>query len=229
MFEIEQRVGDFRGRGYDFAQDCGVLVPLRVTYSDAGELAETLKGHGLERSVIKLRTGNSSAKGAFYARSPGEAAETVRRLVREFELPDDRLPQFQEYVSGEGWGCWVFYRHDRRVASFTHRRVREKIATGGTSKLMDPVANVAIEQAAQRILDAIGWHVLTMHEFKVCPETEKFCFGGGTRGCGDRFRWLSAPRWSLSIWSGCVTQKSKWRHSAFKPEVPEALPAIEKT
>ena len=141
-----------KARGYDSAQDCGVLVPLRVTYSNAGELAESLKGHGLDCSVIKLRTGNSSAKVVFYARSPGGTAETVRRLAREFELPDDRLHQIQEYVSGEGWGYWVFYRHGRQVSSFTHRRVREKIAT--------------------------GWHVSTMQKFKVYLETGKFCFEG---------------------------------------------------
>jgi predicted ATP-grasp superfamily ATP-dependent carboligase len=93
-----------------------------------------------------------------------EAVETVRRLVREFELPADRLPQVEEYVSGEGWGCSVLYWHGRLVASFTHRRVREKIATGGTSTLREAVANAAIEQAAQRIFDAIGWHGLAMSE-----------------------------------------------------------------
>ena len=62
----------------------------------------------------------------------------------------------------------MLYWHGCRVASFTHRRVREKIATGGTSTLREAVANAAIEQAAQRIFDAIGWHGLAMSEWKVC-------------------------------------------------------------
>jgi predicted ATP-grasp superfamily ATP-dependent carboligase len=164
-----------KARGYDFARSCGVPVPLRVAYSNDYELAEKLREQGLRRCVIKLRTGNS-AKGVFYAHSPAEAAETVRRLVREFDLPADRLPQVEEYVSGEGWGCSVLYWHGRRVASFTHRRLREKIATGGTSTLREAVANAAIEQAAQRIFDAIGWHGLAMSEWKVCPDTGQFWF-----------------------------------------------------
>jgi predicted ATP-grasp superfamily ATP-dependent carboligase len=164
-----------KARGYDLARSCGVPVPLRVAYANADGLAEKLREQGMERCVIKLRTGNS-AKGVFYAHSPTEAAATVRRLVREFDLPADRLPQVEEYVSGEGWGGSVLYWHGRRVASFTHRRVREKIATGGTSTLREAVANAAIEQAAERIFDAIGWHGLAMSEWKVCPETGRFWF-----------------------------------------------------
>lgn len=164
-----------KARSYDFAQSCGVPVPLRVAYSTDDELAERLREQGLEHCVIKLRTGNS-AKGVFYAHSPTEAAETVRRLVRELDLPAERLPQVEGYVSGEGWGCSALYWHGCRVASFTHHRVREKIATGGTSTLREVAANAAIEQAAQRIFDAIGWHGLAMCEFKVCPDTGAFWF-----------------------------------------------------
>jgi predicted ATP-grasp superfamily ATP-dependent carboligase len=164
-----------KSRGYHLAQSCGVPVPLRISYTNVDELVEKLREQGLARCVIKLRTGNS-AKGVFYAHSPNEAAEMVRGLVKEFDLPADRLPQVEEYVSGEGWGCSVLYWHGRRVASFTHRRVREKIATGGTSTLREAVANAAIEQAAQRIFDAIGWHGLAMSEWKVCPETGRFWF-----------------------------------------------------
>jgi predicted ATP-grasp superfamily ATP-dependent carboligase len=164
-----------KAKGYDLARACDVSVPLRVAYSDVGEIAAALREQGLTRCVIKLRTGNS-AKGVFYANSPEEAERTVGRLVRELSLPEHRLPQVEEYVAGEGWGCSVLYWHGRRIASFTHRRVREKIATGGTSTLREAAANEAIEQAAGRIFDRIGWHGLAMCEFKVCPETGKYWF-----------------------------------------------------
>ena len=50
------------------------------------------------------------------------------------------------------------------------------IATGGTSTLREAVAHAGIEQAAQRIFDAIGWHGLAMSEWKVCPHTGQFWF-----------------------------------------------------
>jgi len=164
-----------KSQGYYLAQSCGVPVPLRISYTAVDDLAEKLREQGLERCVIKLRTGNSS-KGVFYAHSPNEAEEIVHGLVKRFDLPADRLPQVEEYVSGEGWGCSVLYWHGRQVASFTHRRMREKIATGGTSTLRESVTNAAIEQAAHRIFDAIGWHGLAMSEWKVCPETGRFWF-----------------------------------------------------
>ena len=164
-----------KARSYEFAKSCGVPVPLRVEYDDVDELADSLDGLGLQRCVIKLRTGNS-AKGVFYADSPTEAADTVRKLIQDFDLPPDRLPQVEEYVSGEGWGCSVLYWHGRRVASFTHRRVREKIATGGTSTLRETVMDSMIEPAALRIFDQIGWHGLAMSEWKVCPNTGRFWF-----------------------------------------------------
>jgi len=164
-----------KSRGYEFAKSCGVPVPLRVEYADVEELADKLNELGWQGCVIKLRTGNS-AKGVFYAQSPTEAVDTVRKLIQDFDLPPDRLPQVEEYVSGEGWGCSVLYWHGRRVASFTHHRVREKIATGGTSTLRETVMNSIIEPAALRIFDEIGWHGLAMSEWKVCPETGKFWF-----------------------------------------------------
>lgn len=164
-----------KAQSYEFAKSCGVPVPLRIEYAGVEELADKLNELGWQRCVIKLRTGNS-AKGVFYADSPAEAADTVRRLIRDFDLPPDRLPQVEEYVSGEGWGCSVLYWHGRRVASFTHRRVREKIATGGTSTLRETVMNSMIEPSALRIFDQIGWHGLAMSEWKVCPDTGRFWF-----------------------------------------------------
>lgn len=164
-----------KSRGYDFAQSCGVPVPLRVKYSSTAELLDKLIQLRLPRTVIKLRKGNS-AKGVFYAASPLETVTLVERLVDQFRLQPDRLPQVEEYVAGEGWGCSVLYWHGTRIASFTHRRVREKISTGGTSTLRESVLNSLVEPAANRIFDQIGWHGLAMSEWKVCPETGKFWF-----------------------------------------------------
>jgi predicted ATP-grasp superfamily ATP-dependent carboligase len=164
-----------KAESYEFAMACGAPVPVRVPYSTIDELVEKLNAHGMSKWVIKLRTGNS-AKGVFYAQSPAEAGRTVLRLIRDFDLPANRFPQVEEYVSGEGWGCSVLYWQGRKVASFTHRRLREKISTGGTSTLREIAVNAALEEASLKIFDAIGWHGLAMSEWKVCPDTGKFWF-----------------------------------------------------
>jgi predicted ATP-grasp superfamily ATP-dependent carboligase len=164
-----------KSRSYDLAQACQVPVSRRVSYDSPADVAIRGQEEGIEKYVIKLLTGNS-AKGVFYADSACEAETVVKNLVEEFQLSSERFPQVEEYVRGEGWGVSVLYWHGKYIASFTHRRIREKIATGGTSTLREAALNLAIEHAARSIFDSIGWHGLAMCEFKVCPETGRFWF-----------------------------------------------------
>ncbi len=164
-----------KSKSYDLAQACNVPISKRLSYDNPAEIAVKGQALGIQRYVVKLLTGNS-AKGVFYADSPVDAEELVKRLVEEYRLSGERLPQVEEYVKGEGWGVSVLYWRGKHVASFTHRRIREKIATGGTSTLREAALNLAIEHAARSIFDTIGWHGLAMCEFKVCPETGQFWF-----------------------------------------------------
>ena len=64
-----------------------------------------------------------------------------------------------------------FYWEGTYIAGFTHRRLRDKIPTGGTSTLREASAHKGIEVATRKIFETIGWHGLAMCEFKVCPKT----------------------------------------------------------
>jgi predicted ATP-grasp superfamily ATP-dependent carboligase len=164
-----------KARSYEFAKDAGVPVPLRLTYDQPEAVARLLREAGMERTVIKLLTGNSS-KGVHYAQTVDEAQSLVLRLIAEYKLPPDRFPQIEEFVSGEGWGSSVLYWQGLKVAGFTHRRLREKLATGGTSTLRESSPHPQLEAAAERIFSRLGWHGHAMAEFKVCPQTGKFWF-----------------------------------------------------
>lgn len=164
-----------KSAAYDFALALGVPVPRRFQYEKPAELTESLRASGGGRFVIKLLTGNS-AKGVFYADSPEAVVKRVSALISEHELGRNRYPQVEEVVPGEGWGCSVLYWRGRRIADFTHRRLREKIETGGTSTLREAATHAGVREAANRIFEAIGWHGLAMCEFKVCPLTGKFWF-----------------------------------------------------
>lgn len=164
-----------KARAYEHAKAVGVPVPQRIAYGSHDELASQVRRAGLKRTVIKLLTGNSG-KGVFYAETPEEAQERVAALVREYRLEPDRLPQVEERVTGEGWGTSVLYWKGEGIAAFTHRRLREKIETGGTSTLRESRRHPGLEAAAERLFSSIGWHGLAMAEFKVCPDTGKFWF-----------------------------------------------------
>ena len=164
-----------KARAYDYAKSMGVPVPRRINYDCPNSLGQKVSCSGMRRTVIKLLTGNS-AKGVYYADTPKEAQQIVKNLICRYELTSERYPQVEEYVSGEGWGSSVLYWKGRHIANFTHRRLREKITTGGTSTLREIATHPALEKDAIRLFDSIGWHGLAMSEFKVCRETGRHWF-----------------------------------------------------
>ncbi len=164
-----------KSESYDLAKKIGIPVPDRISYREPNEIAMKIKAAGFKKSVIKLLTGNSG-KGVFYASDPQTAEKKVIQLIDEYNLNKKRYPQVEEYVEGNGYGSSVLYWKGDMVANFSHKRLREKIESGGTSTLREAVNNKDIQDAAKKIFDYIGWHGLAMCEFKVCEKTGKFWF-----------------------------------------------------
>ncbi len=146
------------------ASDLDVPVPRIISYQDLSELEKTLT-HFNKPVVIKLRRG-SGAKGTFYAHSSEEAVSLTNRLIKQYGLLPKRYPLIQERVQGEGWGVSCLYWNGEQIASFTHRRLREKPVTGGTSTLRESAHNPSMEAHAHKLLDHLHWHGLVMVEFK---------------------------------------------------------------
>jgi predicted ATP-grasp superfamily ATP-dependent carboligase len=164
-----------KARSYELARDHGVPVPERIEYQDPLKVADAVQQHGASRVVVKLLLGNS-AKGIFYADSPAETQTLVGDLIQEFELPADRFPQIEDCVDGDGCGCSSFFWHGQPIASFCHRRLREKTQTGGTSTYRESIENEALVAYSNKLLSEIGWHGFAMVEYKMHPETGKIWF-----------------------------------------------------
>lgn len=162
-----------KSAAYDYAESQGIPVPQRYQYENPSDLIHLLKDVG--PVVIKLLTGNSS-KGVYFAQDPIRASEIVKELIDRYQLTPSRYPQVEQRVEGEGWGCSVLYWEGKPIADFTHRRLREKIITGGTSTLRQQRDHAGIRETAHKIFSGIGWHGLAMCEFKVCPKTQRFWF-----------------------------------------------------
>jgi len=173
--ESHCRIFNNKSHAYDYVSSLGIPIPNRLEYSDPKSVAQLLKKKGLKKTVIKLLTGNSG-KGVFYAEDPDEAQKIVCDLINKYDLVAARYPQIEEYVEGEGYGCSVLYFGGEFVADFTHRRLREKVETGGTSTFREAATHEGIEIATKAIFDALGWNGLAMCEFKVCPKTKRFWF-----------------------------------------------------
>jgi predicted ATP-grasp superfamily ATP-dependent carboligase len=156
------------------ASSIGVPTPRFVQVKqvkDIGNAIEEVGGHG----VIKLLRG-CGAKGVFYPADTREAKRITQKLIEKYDLVPERYPMIQEHVEGEGWGVSCLYWQGRRIASFTHRRLREKTLTGGTSTLRESAHNSIIEEYAHHLLDHLNWHGLAMVEFKWNPQLKQGWF-----------------------------------------------------
>lgn len=173
--ESHCRMFNNKSDAYDFVSNIGIPVPARMRYTDPNLISQSLKKKGMKKTVIKLLTGNSS-KGVFYGESPDDAQSIVKQLIEKYSLDKSRYPQIEEYVEGEGYGCSVLYSKGQFIAHFTHKRLREKIETGGTSTYRETAVHNRIEAATKTIFNSIGWNGLAMCEFKVCPKTGRFWF-----------------------------------------------------
>ena len=77
----------------------------------------------------------------------------------------------QEKVEGQGQGVFVLYDHGLLVASFAHKRLREKPPSGGVSVLcQSQTPSKTILESAKLLFDAVKFHGVAMAEFKVSPE-----------------------------------------------------------
>jgi predicted ATP-grasp superfamily ATP-dependent carboligase len=95
-----------------------------------------------------------------------DAAELRARLAT---LPDGAYPLLlQQRIVGPGIGIFLLRWEGETLATFAHRRIREKPPSGGVSVYRESVvADPALERASTRLLDRFGWSGVAMVEYKV--------------------------------------------------------------
>jgi predicted ATP-grasp superfamily ATP-dependent carboligase len=147
------------------ANGVDVPVPQIIKWQNIEELKQQLEKSEQTNFVVKLRRGNSS-KGVFYPKSKQAVIKKTNTLIKQYQLSKDRYPIIQDKIDGDGWGVSCLYWEGERITSFTHKRLKEKIKTGGTSTLRISEHNHVLEEYAFAILDKMNWHGLAMVEFK---------------------------------------------------------------
>lgn len=74
----------------------------------------------------------------------------------------------QERIVGPGIGLFYCYDNGRCIASFAHRRLREKPPSGGVSVLRESVTPPPeADRFGRLLLDHLRWHGVAMVEFKL--------------------------------------------------------------
>jgi len=119
------------------------------------------------KSVVIKYLNTNSAKGVFYPKSENE--------VRKFERDIGNFI-VQERVYGRGYGVSMLFNKKELRAKFTHKRIQEKISTGGTSTLRESTESSLLEEYAYQILKHLNWNGVAMVEFKYDEKRKKGWF-----------------------------------------------------
>lgn len=160
------------------ARAAGFAVPASALISRAGDLDAVLasavfpailKPH---RSVVTDSSGRCHKLDVEYVADADALRDAVRRL------PADAFPaMLQERIRGRGEGLFALRWNGETVASFAHRRLREKPPAGGLSVYRESIAaDEVLVARTNALLGALDWQGVAMVECKVDRDTGQHVF-----------------------------------------------------
>jgi len=159
------RAASDKERVLALARECGFGVPEtrilsgpRSALPEAAFFPAVVKPH---RSVVTV--GRTRRK---LVVTPVADAAACRRALAG--LPPAAFPVLlQRWVAGVGEGFFGLRWGGRTVATFAHRRLREKPPSGGVSVYRESIPlDEALAGPGRRLLDALGWQGVAMIECK---------------------------------------------------------------
>jgi predicted ATP-grasp superfamily ATP-dependent carboligase len=167
-----QRISDKQAVHLE-ASRLGLGVPAQCTVSDPASAAALDVGSLAFPLVVKparstAETGGRRIKlGVSYA---GDGRALRDRLAA---LPVEAFPVLlQQRIVGPGVGIFGLLWDDRLVASFAHRRLREKPPAGGVSVYCESIAaDPALVERSRALLERFGWRGVAMVEYKLDAAT----------------------------------------------------------
>lgn len=153
---------------HDSCVQLEVPTPRIEIVDDEADFLEKVKQ--FEIPVVLKADQTNSAKGVYYLTDPTSLLTTYRQARKEIV----GTLFLQELVTGHGYGVSVLMNRGRCRARFTHKRLREKTFSGGTSTARVSTRNQQLEDAAVKLLSGVGFHGVAMVEFKYDEVTDNF-------------------------------------------------------
>ncbi len=115
----------------------------------------------------------SNARAKLTVRHAADPGEMARALAELGEAGDAAFPLLvQRRIVGPGIGIFLLVWEGRTLATFAHRRIREKPPSGGVSVYRESVAaDPDLVARSRALLDHFGWCGVAMIEYKVEART----------------------------------------------------------
>ena len=157
----------------EVARALGVAIPAQRVLASSAD-ARDLDFRALSYPLV-LKPARSIGERAGQRRSLRVAHATSAAELRDMlgRLPDEAHPLLlQERVIGPGIGIFLLRWDDEIIASFAHRRLREKPPSGGISVYRESIAEPpALLESSRALLDHFAWRGVAMVEYKVHAAT----------------------------------------------------------
>lgn len=165
-----QRICD-KNEVMQIAEEIGIRVPKQIVLEDPASvdrLDSVRFPLVLKPSRSVTGTNAERIKTSVAHVADLDAAKTALRA-----LPEAAFPVLaQERIYGPGIGIFLLIWNGRLLASFAHRRIREKPPSGGVSVLRESVAMDAdLLHRSVRLLERFDWNGVAMVEYKRCDTT----------------------------------------------------------
>ncbi len=146
-------------------------VPIpRTVFVPSGGLTDALLEQVMDYPIVVKPARSMVNTDGVWTKTSVHHARTraeLQTLYREVRYLTESS-MIQSRVQGEGRGMFALMNQGVPVATFAHRRLREKPPSGGVSVLRESMAvPKEMGDVALRLLEATGWHGVAMVEFKM--------------------------------------------------------------
>jgi predicted ATP-grasp superfamily ATP-dependent carboligase len=150
------------------AASLGIPIPATHVVDGKAALASLLPR--IEYPVVVKPTRSRMPTRAGWVSGTAQYAadeDQLQRLYRDTDYLASAPSLIQTRIVGPGLGVFVLCDRGRVVATFAHRRLRERPPSGGVSVLCESAPFDAEQQdQAVRLLEPLGWHGVAMLEYK---------------------------------------------------------------
>lgn len=151
------------------AESLDIPMPLSIQPRNDNDVKRFAAETGFP--VVLKHISSNGAKMVFYCYSTDELLKSFEKISHGL-LPH-QYPILQQYIAGDGYGVSLLLNRGKTRAIFTHKRLREKTFTGGTSSKRISIRNSALEEYGIRLLEHVNFHGAAMVEFKYDERSKK--------------------------------------------------------
>jgi predicted ATP-grasp superfamily ATP-dependent carboligase len=160
-------------RVMEAAAACGLRVPAQVVLSAPGDLGRLNESELCFPLVLKPARSVARAEGRQFKVGVTHCANKGALDRALASIPAEAYPiLLQQRVIGPGVGIFLLLWDGELVATFAHRRIREKPPAGGVSVYRESIrADPELVERSRRLLESFGWRGVAMIEYKLDERT----------------------------------------------------------